>query len=104
MSLLKYRDRLWVWAMRSHDPGMIMTFWQRRLFEVLHPKLAFIYWVWKSSPYDIVQDIWTIHGVRYHGSLFRLLSVANGELIKIKRTGDQVTFEIRKSQSIDKLK
>ncbi len=89
------RHKIWIKLMLwSKQPqGKVLPKWALCVRAVLFP-LDFFYWrMNKISGYQMVSDTWRIRGVSYSSSLLDALSTADGEVIRIRRVGDLVTFE-----------
>ena len=87
------RDLLWRFAVKNHPEGTILTKPLLALRALLYP-LDYFYWkMSKTRGYQIESDTWIIHGVRYTGAALVALSKAQGEVFRITRIGECVTFE-----------
>lgn len=87
------RYRLWRWVKGDLREGSLLP---RRLLvlrAILFP-LDFFYWrMNKGCGYRAEDDTWNIHGVRYTEEALRTLANAHGEVYRVTRTGECVTFE-----------
>jgi hypothetical protein len=93
MMLEKARKKLWLFAVRNHPEGYILT--KRLMFIkwVLFPIDSLFWYLSEYRGYQAVNDTWVINGVCFSGRGLMAISEAQGETYKITRNGSLLTFE-----------
>jgi hypothetical protein len=87
------RYSIWKFACRSVPEGTILPNWLIALRAMLFPLDLFYWKMSKSRGYDFRTDTWVIHGIRFSGSAMMSIAKAEGQVFKITRTGETLTFE-----------
>ena len=101
---LSARNKIWYLTTSKMSEGAMLPWWVLTVRAILFP-LDFFYWhMNKTHGYNWQNDTWRIEGVNYTGAAIRLLSNANGETYKIKRTGETVTMFRVNDSNVDKLR
>ena len=89
------RDKIWKWVISKQPEGSILPRWAKAIRVILHPINTLFWMVCRYGlqvRYNPLCDEWNIYGVRYSGSVLRVLSMAEGGVYKITRDGDVVIF------------
>lgn len=87
------RKVIWNWLREKTPEGAILPWWALAIRAALFPIDFFYLRMSRKSGYQWESDIWLIEGIRYSGVALRCLSQADGEIYRIRRTGDVVTME-----------
>lgn len=87
------RHEVWSRVLKHTPEGERLRTWQLCIRFVLFPLDSFYYYMHHSRGYNLHDNTWTIHGVRYSDTMFRLMSNAHGETFRIKRYNDVVWME-----------
>lgn len=87
------RRAIWKWLLIRHPEGIVLPRWLLIARVVLYP-LDFFYWrMSQTRGYQWQTDTWLIEGVAYSAQALRWMAKAQGEIYRIRRTGDTVTLE-----------
>lgn len=90
---MNLREKLWMYAIRSHAEGTMLTKPLMLVRAALFP-LDTLYWkMSRNTGYQWESDTWNIHGVKYTGKALLDLSQAQGEIYRVTRKGDCVALE-----------
>ena len=87
------RHSLWHLARLAIPAGELLPWWLLVIRAILFP-LDFFYWRMSlRQGYQVENNTWLIHGVRYSGNALRSLADAEGEIFRISRNGETMTIE-----------
>lgn len=87
------RNKLWLFAIRNHPEGKVLSCKLLFLRAILFPLDSFYWRMSKSRGYNIMNDTWSIYGVVYSNKSLVKLSNAQGETFKVTRSGKCVILE-----------
>jgi hypothetical protein len=85
---MNVRETVWRWVRSGVPVGQILPWWCVAVRCCLFPLDSFYWWYSKQAGYDLIQDVWVLHGVRCSGAMLRELFNSDGQVFYIKRDGD----------------
>ena len=87
------RKAIWTWARRNEPQGKILPKWLRAVYATLYP-LEYLRWhLTRWHGWNWESDTYRLYGVTFTCGAIRTLTSANGEVYRITKKDDVVTFE-----------
>ena len=95
MNFFRFRSDLFYSVVSRYvSDGCVLPWWALGLRALLFPLEMLGYLLTRANHYDVMADIYVIHGVRYCGKVFRVFAAPDEKyLYRIVRNGDVVTIE-----------
>jgi len=95
MNFFRFRSDLFYLVVSRYVPdGCILPWWALGLRALLFPLEMLGHLLTRPNHYDAATDTYIIHGVRYHGVLFRVFAAPDEKyLYRIVRNGDVVSMQ-----------
>ena len=89
------RNTLWLHILEDLGPpqGCILPIWLRIVYVCIFPLQGLRIALGPSNGFDIMRNVYTIHGVEVAAVAFLHLSRANGELYRIRNINGICTLE-----------